>query len=262
MTKVALVTGGSSGIGLATVQLLSENGYKVYELSRTGASTQQCVHITADVTKPDTVQAAVRQIIDAEKGIDLLVNNAGFGISGAVECTSAEDAHSQMEVNFFGQLNCMQAVLPYMRQAGKGHIVNLSSVAAPIAIPFQGFYSASKAAINSITLALRNEVRPFGVKVCAVQPGDVKTGFTAARKKSAGGEDVYGKVLQHAVEVMEHDEQNGMPPQAVAKTILRAAKAKNPKALYTVGAQYQVFAFINKILPVTAVNYLVGKIYH
>ena len=262
MTKVALVTGGSSGIGLATAKMLQKLGYCVYELSRTGTSQGEIVHKSADVTDPAQVQAAVEQVIEAEGKIDLLVNNAGFGISGAVECTSSKDAHSQFEVNFFGQLNCIQAILPYMREAGNGHIVNLSSVAAPIAIPFQGFYSATKAAVNSLTLALRNEVRPFHIKVCAVQPGDVKTGFTAARIKSQEGGTVYGSVLAHAVSVMEHDEQNGMPPEAVAKVICKAAQAKNPAALYTVGTQYRLFTLINKLLPATAVNFLVGKIYH
>lgn len=261
MKQIAIITGGSSGIGLATAKLLSENGYAVYELSRHGASSGGITHITADVTDRESVQSAVQTVLDKEGRVDLLVNNAGFGISGAVECTTSADAHAQLEVNFFGTLNCIQAVLPAMRAQHGGHIVNLSSVAAPIAIPFQAFYSATKAAINSLTLSLRNEVRPFCIKVCAVQPGDVRTGFTAARKKSAEGEAIYGRTLTHAVEVMEHDEQNGMPPEAVARLILKAAAAKNPKALYTTGLTYKLFTLIAKVLPATAVNYLVGKIY-
>lgn len=261
MNAVALVTGGSSGIGRETALLLQNNGYKVYELSRTGQTAHGVTHLDGDVTKADTVRQAVDRIIQEEGRIDLLVNNAGFGISGAVECTSYEDAHRQFEVNFFGQLYSIQAVLPYMRKAQRGCIINLSSVAAPIAIPFQGFYSATKAAINSMTLSLRNEVRPFHIKVCAVQPGDVKTGFTAARMKSHAGDDVYGDVLTRSVSVMEHDEKTGMPPAAVAGAILKAAGAKNPKALYTVGAKYRLFTFLNKILPTTLVNYLVGKMY-
>ena len=148
-----------------------------------------------------------------------------------------------------------------MRAQKSGHIVNISSVAAPIAIPFQSFYSATKAATNSLTLALRNEVKPFGVKICAILPGDVKTGFTAARKKSSSGADVYGAALDHAVAVMEHDEQNGMPPEMVAKAVLRAATTKNPKAFATVGFQYQVFVLLAKLLPATWTNALVGMIY-
>ena len=177
-----------------------------------------------------------------------------------MEFTDSADAHAQLEVNFYGAFNCIQAVLPQMRAQASGRIINLSSVAAPIAIPYQSFYSAAKAAINSLTLALRNEVRPFGIQVCAVQPGDIRTGFTAARKKSHAGSHIY-KSLDRAVAVMEHDEQNGMAPEAVAKVILKAANARKCRALYTVGAQYKLFILINKLLPATTVNWLVGKIY-
>lgn len=261
MKRVCMITGGSSGIGKATADLLLQNGYTVYELSRREAENGAILHITADVTIPVQVQAAVERILQKEGQIDLLVNNAGFGISGAAEFTDPADAHAQLEVNFFGALNCIQAVLPSMRAAKRGCIVNVSSVAAPIAIPFQSFYSATKAAVNSLTLALRNEVKPFGVKVCAVLPGDVKTGFTAARKKSAAGEDVYGKALEHAVAVMEHDEQTGMPPEKVARAVLHAAAERNPRAFRTVGTSYQLFVFIAKVLPATWTNALVGLIY-
>lgn len=259
--RIALVTGGSSGIGKATALRLLQEGYRVYELSRRDGTDSAILHLHADVTDPASVSAAVSDVLAREGRIDLLVNNAGFGISGAVECTETADAHAQFEVNFFGALNCIQAVLPTMRAQGEGHIINISSVAAPIAIPFQSFYSAAKAAINSLTLALRNEVWPFGIRVCAVQPGDVRTDFTAARKKSIAGADIYGSALTHAIEVMEHDEQNGMPPETVAKTVCRAARCRFPRAIYTVGLQYKLFAYIAKLLPATFVNFLVGKIY-
>ena len=253
MKKIAIVTGGSSGIGRAAALMLCENGYTVYEFSRRGENYSSIFHITADVTNPASIAAATARVIGKEGRIDLLVNNAGFGISGPVEFTDSADAHAQLEVNFYGAFNCIQAVLPQMRAQASGRIINLSSVAAPIAIPYQSFYSAAKAAINSLTLALRNEVRPFGIQVCAVQPGDIRTGFTAAR-------NIY-KSLDRAVAVMEHDEQNGMAPEAVAKVILKAANARKCRALYTVGAQYKLFTLINKLLPATTVNWLVGRIY-
>jgi short-subunit dehydrogenase len=261
MKRVCVLTGGSSGIGKATASLLAKNGFTVYELSRSGADAESIRHITADVTEPEQVKAAVAQVIAEQSQINLLVNNAGFGISGAVEFTDLKDAAAQLNINFFGTLHCIQAVLPYMRAQKSGYIVNISSVAAPIAIPFQAFYSATKAATNSLTLALRNEVKPFGIKACAILPGDVKTGFTAARKKSCAGADVYGEAIDRAVAVMEHDEQNGMPPELVARAVLRAANAKNPKAFATVGFQYQVFVLLAKILPATWTNALVGMIY-
>ncbi|MBA4347593.1 MAG: short-chain dehydrogenase [Clostridiales bacterium] len=261
MKRVCVITGGSSGIGKATAELLAKNGFTVYELSRNGLDAEGIRHITADVTEPEQVKAAIAKVHATEGQIDLLVNNAGFGISGAVEFTDPKDAAAQLNVNFFGMLRCIQAVLPAMRAQKSGHIVNISSVAAPIAIPFQAFYSATKSATNSLTLALRNEVKPFGVKVCAILPGDIKTGFTAARKKSSAGADIYGEAINRAVSVMEHDEQNGMPPLTIAKAVLRAANAKNPKAYYTVGLQYQVFVLLAKLLPASLTNALVGMIY-
>ena len=261
MKRVCVLTGGSSGIGRATANLLAQNGFTVYELSRNGADAGEIRHITADVTQPEQVRFAIATIFEQEAQIDLLVNNAGFGISGAVEFTDPKEAFDQLNVNFFGALHCIQAVLPHMRAQKSGHIVNISSVAAPIAIPFQAFYSATKSATNSLTLALRNEVKPFGIKACAILPGDVKTGFTAARKKSCAGAEVYGEAIDHAVAVMEHDEQNGMPPELVAKAVLRAANAKNPKAFATVGFQYQLFVLLSKLLPASLTNALVGMIY-
>ncbi len=261
MKRVCMLTGGSSGIGRAAAELLCGNGCIVYELSRKGTDFGNIRHITADITDPGQVRAAVERILLEEGQIDILVNNAGFGISGAAEFTGLSEAHAQLEVNFFGALNCIQSVLPSMREAKSGHIINVSSVAAPIAIPFQSFYSAAKAAVNSLTLALRNEVKPFGVKVCAVLPGDVKTGFTAARRKSAAGAEIYGEALAHAVSVMEQDEQSGMPPERVAQSILRAANEKHPRAFRTVGTSYQLFVFLAKLLPATWTNALVGLIY-
>jgi len=261
MKRVCVLTGGSSGIGKATAELLAKDGFTVYELSRNGADAESIRHITADVTEPEQVKSAIAQVLAEQGQIDLLINNAGFGISGAVEFTDPKDAFAQLNVNFFGALHCIQAVLPQMREQKSGHIVNISSVAAPIAIPFQAFYSATKSATNSLTLALRNEVKPFGIKACAILPGDVRTGFTAARKKSCAGADVYGEAIDRAVAVMEHDETNGMPPEMVARAVLRAANAKNPKAFTTVGFQYQVFVLLAKLLPATWTNALVGMIY-
>ena len=158
--KVAVVTGGTSGIGRATALALKDAGCTVYELSRRAQGVEGLHHISADVTKEESVRAAVEQIMAREGRIDILVNNAGFGISGAVEFTSTEDAKSLFDVNFFGMVNMNRQVVPIMREAGHGRIVNLSSVAAPVPIPFQTYYSATKAAVNAYTMALANELRP------------------------------------------------------------------------------------------------------
>lgn len=259
--SVVIITGGSSGIGLACCEKFLQNNYKVYELSRkNGSENKNIIHIKADVTDEQSVADAIQTIFEKEKRIDVLVNNAGFGIAGSIEDTDINDAKKQFDVNFFGAVICAQKVLPYMRKQGFGRIVNISSMAAPLAIPFQAFYSASKAAVNSFTLSLANEVKPFGITVCAVMPGDVKTGFTAAREKS-NTDSAYKEVLERSLAVMEHDEQNGMPPSAIADAVFKAATAKNPKPLSTKGTQYHLFAGLSKVLPTGLVNRIVGSIY-
>ena len=170
---VLLITGASGGIGKATALLFASRGYRVYGLSRSPYDSGPVQHIPADVTKPDTVAAAVEQVLSREGRIDLLICNAGFGISGPVEFTSLESAHRQFDVNFFGAMTCIQTVLPHMRQQGYGRILCVSSVAAVLSIPFQSFYSAAKAALNALVLALANEVRPHNIQVAALMPGDI-----------------------------------------------------------------------------------------
>ncbi len=261
MKPVAIVTGGSGGIGRATAALLAEKGYRVYALSRSCSGPDGVAALGCDVNDVCSVNAAVSTVLAREGRVDLLVNNAGYGISGPIETTDPASAQALFNTNFFGQLRCAQAVLPTMRAQGSGRIVFLSSVAAPIAIPFQAFYSATKAATNTMALALRNEVAPFGVLVSAVMPGDVKTGFTAARQKNLDGQDIYGQAMLRAVESMERDEQGGMPPGKVAALIVRIAQKKRPKALYTAGGKYKLFVLIAKLLPASLCNWLVGKLY-
>ena len=182
--RTALVTGGSSGIGRCTAVALSKAGYIVYEFSRRDVPVEGVRHMCVDVTDEASVQAAVGQILLERGSIEILVNCAGFGISGAVEFTESEQAKAQFNVNFFGTVNVSRAVLPSMRRQHRGHIVNISSVAAVAHIPFQAFYSASKAAVSSYSCALDNEVSPYGVRVTAVELGDIHTGFTQARQKT------------------------------------------------------------------------------
>ena len=158
--KVAIVTGGSGGIGRCTAAALSRAGCRVYELSRRERLAEGVIHLTADVTDEEQTRAAVEQVMEREGQIDILVNNAGFGISGAAEYTRTEDSHAQLELNLFGMDNATRAVLPHMRRQRKGRIVCMSSIAGILPIPFQLWYSVSKAAINAYVLALQNEVRP------------------------------------------------------------------------------------------------------
>ena len=261
MKRVAVVTGGTSGIGLATANALRDAGANVYVLSRHAAELPGLAHIAADVSDERSVSEAIASVYEREGRLDVLVNNAGFGISGAAEFTQNEDARRLLDVNLFGMVNATKAALPLMRAQGGGRIVNVSSVAAPLCIPFQAWYSVSKAAINAYTLALSNEVKPFGVSVCAVMPGDIRTGFTAAREKSHAGDDVYGGRIARSVAKMEKDEKNGMAPEVAGRFLARVALKKRVKPYYAIGASYKLFVMLSRLLPCRLIAWLLGLLY-
>ena len=259
--RIVVITGATSGIGLAMAEKFSREGDKVFALARREAELPEGMSfIPCDVTDEGRVKEVVSEVVSREGRIDVLINNAGFGISGAVEFTELGDAKRQFDVNFFGMVNMTKAVLPVMRENGGGRIVNLSSVAAVTPIPYQTYYSASKAAINCYTMALQNEVRGHNIKVSALMPGDVKTGFTAARKKSLVGTDVY-PALEKSVKTMEHDEQNGMPPSRLAARAYAISNKRSPKPLYSCGASYRLFCVLAKVLPNRFVNWILSKLY-
>lgn len=261
MQRIVLITGATSGIGLAMAEKFAAEGCKVYAAARREKPLPAGAEfICLDVTDPIAAEKAVRGIAEREGRIDLLINNAGFGISGAVEFTDPEDAKRQFDVNFFGMTNVTRAVIPVMRAQGGGRIINMSSVAAVTPIPYQTYYSASKAAINCYTMALANEVRGFNVKVSALMPGDVKTGFTAARKKSIEGAEVYPS-LERSVKRMEHDEQNGMSPAQLAKRAYSISNKRSPKPAYSCGLSYRLFCVLAKVLPDRFVNWILSKLY-
>ena len=259
--RVALVTGGSSGIGQCTAAALRDAGCAVYEFSRREHSEQGIRHISVDVTDEAAVRFAVGQIAQEEGGIDIVINCAGFGISGAVEFTELADAKRQFDVNFFGMVNINRAVIPVMRCRGGGRIVNVSSVAAVAHIPFQTYYSASKAAIESYTCALANELKPFGITVTAAQPGDIRTGFTEARKKSAIGDEIYDGRISRSVAGMEKDERKGMSPEFAGRYIAKLALKPSVKPIYTVGFGYKFLSLLCKLLPCRFRNWIVGVLY-
>ena len=260
-SSVAIVTGGSSGIGLAAARALRDQGITVFVLSRHPFAEKGLHHLCCDVADERQCAEMVQTVLRKAGDLDLLVNCAGFGISGAVEFTELADAKKQMEVNFFGAVNMTKAVLSHMRERGNGKIVNISSVAAPAAIPFQAYYSASKAAINAWTAALANELRPYGVTVTAIQPGDIKTGFTAAREKSVAGDEAYGGRISKSVAKMEHDEQNGMDPAKAGAYIAKVALKEHPKPVYTIGFSYKAICVLLKLLPSRLANWAIGKLY-
>ncbi len=230
--QVLVITGGSSGIGLATARLFAQKGWRVFELSRhERVQVEGVTHLDCDVTDEAQCLDAIDEVLWQEGQIDVLISNAGYGISGSVEFTDTGDAKAMFDVNFFGALNITKAVLPLMRDQRSGRILFTSSVAAPLSVPFQSMYSASKAALNDMALALQNEVRAFGIHVSVLMPGDVSTGFTAARKKSEEGMDAYGNIRK-AVSAMEKDEQGGMSPRQMAKELYSIATCACPAPQY------------------------------
>lgn len=261
MERIAIITGGSSGIGLETARALAAAGCRVYEFSRRDAQFDFMRHMRVDVTDENAVREAVDAVAREAGRIDILVNNAGYGISGAFEFTESADSHRLMKVNLFGMDNTIRAVLPHMRRAGRGRIVNLSSVAGPLPIPFQAWYSISKAAVSAMTMAVANEVKPYGVSVCCVMPGDIKTGFTAARQKSVAGDVEYGGRIKKSVARMEHDEQTGMSPATAGRFIARLALKKRVAPYNTIGLAYKGCVLLSKLLPGPLIRFILGKMY-
>lgn len=258
--KTLLLTGGSSGIGKATAELFSARGWKVFELSRHGQGTDGILHVDCDVCDEQSVQQAVSEVMTACEHLDVVISNAGYGISGAIEFTQMTDAKHQFDVNFFGALAVTKAVLPYLRKQGRGQIIYTSSVAAALPVPYQAFYSASKAAINAMALALQNEVREFGIDVSVLMPGDVSTGFTDKREKSIAGEEVYTHIVK-AVASMEQDERHGMTPVQMAEQFYSIATQSHPRFLHIGGWTYKLLYGLSCLLPIGIVNRIEGKMY-
>jgi len=190
------------------------------------------------------------------------VNNAGGGISGSVEKTALADAKNLFDLNFFAHFEAITYVIPHMRSRKSGTIINIGSVAGSMHVPFQAFYSASKAALESLSNCLRGELAPFGIKVSTIMPGDTRTGFTDAREKEFIENDPdYGTRISHSIKLMEKDERNGMPPKKVALLIYKAARSKNPKPAYIAGAKYNFFMLLNRILPKRFVQFVLNSMY-
>ncbi len=261
MRKICIVTGGSSGIGRAAARSLADRGCAVYEFSRRDVPQDGVIHRTVDVTDEAAVKAAVDEIAAEAGRIDVLVNNAGFGISGVMELTDNDDARRLMEVNLMGAVNCAKAVIPHMRTAGGGRIVNLSSIAGALALPYQGWYCISKAAVLAFSESLRNEVRQFGIGVAAILPGDIHTGFTDAREKDDRGNDLYGGALNRSVSGMERDERTGIRPEAAGAFVAKIALKKSVKPRYVIGNKYRLFLALADVLPNSAVSWIVAKMY-
>ena len=257
--RIVVITGASRGIGAACADSFLRNGDTVYALCRSKPDDPRIHHIPTDLTDAAQAASAIDSIITDAGRIDVLLLNAGMGISGSVEHTELSDAKLQFDVCYFGALRVLTPALPALRNS-KGMILFTSSVAAVTPIPFQAHYSACKAAINALSLALRNELRGTGIRVSAILPGDVKTGFTAARKKNEAGSELYPAMLR-SVAKMEQDEQSGMSPQRIAERFLSVSMKKNPKPFYSVGLAYSAVCVLVKLLPARLAAWILGLMY-
>ncbi len=257
--KVVIITGASAGIGKSTAKYFTDRGDKVYNLSR--RENPETENVKTDVSNRQNVFDSVKEVFNREKRIDVLINCAGFGIAGAIETAKEEDIKKIFDVNFMGTIYPIQAVLPYMREQMSGTIINVSSAGAPLSLPFQAFYSSTKSAVSSMTEALRIEVKPYNIKVCAVLPGDIVTEFTDKRKTFISPNDVYKPRVESSVGKMSKDEQNGMSPETIAKLIYKMAYKKNPPVYVVGGLNYKILVRLSKVLPKNFVVYLIGKLY-
>ena len=252
--KITLVTGASSGIGRAAARLLAKEGYTVYGTSRR-ANYEKVEYEGASYTMlpmtledEESVKQAVAYIIEKRGRLDLLVNAAGSGIAGAIEETTAEEAAGQFDVCLFGVIRVLGCALPHMREAGGGMIINIGSLSACFPVPFQAMYSACKAALFSLTTALRMELKPYGIKACTVEPGNTISGFIQSRtyaKKTCATE--YRRYLERSMCVV-NSEYAAYSPETCAKTVLKVARMKNPPVRVSPGFGYKLLYGLSKLV--------------
>jgi len=235
--RSVLVTGASAGIGRACADRLHAAGWTVTGASRRGTSSGGWAGLAMDVDDEESVRSGVAAVLEAAGRLDAVVAAAGWGLAGAAECSSVQEAKAQLETNFWGSVRVVQRVLPAMRAQRAGRIVLISSIGGVIGIPFQAFYSASKFALEGFGEALAYEVAPFGVQVTLVQPGNVRTDFTASRRMAAaaGHDAVYAAAARKAISRMERDERAGVPATDVAGVVLRVLAVSRPPRRVSAG---------------------------
>ncbi len=268
--KTVLVTGGSGGIGAATARLLCDAGITVYAASRSGKAPEgysqngNMIPVVMDVNDAQAIAAVVGRIVRERESLDAVVCNAGNGIAGPIEETSIEEIEAQYSTTFYGVVKTVQACLPVFRRQGHGRVVTVSSVAALAPLPFQGYYSCVKAGILQLTKALAIETKEFGVQCCVVMPGDVKTGFTKARRvalKTQSEDSPYHKGCVKAVADMARDEDGGMSPEVIGKAILRQLCRKRMSPEITPTFLYSLLVFLIRRLPQRLVLRVIGRMY-
>jgi len=259
MSKTIIITGTSSGIGLELAEYFGKKGNKVYGLSRKLVSSDYFVSISTDITDKDQIDNAVSEILKTEKQIDVLINNAGMGMVGAVEDSTKEDITKLFNLNLIGSVQMMTAVLPKMREQKSGKIINISSIGSEMGLPFRGFYSASKSALDKVTEAMRYEVYPWDIHVCSLHLGDIKTNIAENRVKTKVSE-AYKNVFDKVYALMNAHVGDGTDPLDVAIYIDRLLSQSKWKAHYYYGKLGQKIGVPLKwILPQSTYENLMKK---
>lgn len=252
MSKVVLITGGSSGIGKSVGEFLNNKNFIVYGTSRNPDKCKDSKFpiLALDVLNNDTINDCVKLLLDKEGRIDVLINNAGAGITGPVEETPEEEIKKNFDTNFFGPINVIKAVLPQMRKQRSGLIINVTSIAGYMGLPYRGVYSASKAALEIITEAISMEIKDFNIKITNIAPGDFATNIAAGRFHAPVLKDSSYKKYGDVLKAIDEDVNKSADPIAVAKAIYKIIETKNPRIHYKVGAFMQKFSIVLKrILP-------------
>ena len=267
MKKVIFITGVSSGFGLHIAKTLSSQGHVVYGSSRKDGFQLEGVKVVKmDVNDEQEVKSTIDEIVGKEGKLDILINNAGIGLGGALQDFSEKESMIELNTNLLGVFRCSKFALPHMISNGDGKIITIGSIAGLLALPFQGFYSASKFGVEGFLESLRYEVSKFGVKVVLVNPGDFHTGFTSNRKLIEGAkEGNYKDALEKTLAVIEKDETGGLDPAILAKKVGRIVNKKNPRHRYIIASLDQKLAvLLKRILPsklfykILASHYKVG----
>ena len=251
--KTVLITGASTGIGKAIGEHLLDKGYRVFGTSRNPSKfpDSKLRLLAVDVRNQTSIEAAITTILAECGQIDVLINNAGVGIAGAAEEVPMDEIRNNFEVNFFGPIQVMKAVLPSMRARRSGLVVNISSIAGYMGLPYRGAYSASKSALSILSEAVAMEVRGFGIRVCCVAPGDFATNIAAGRFHAPvlSGSD-YATGYQKTLDLMNDHVDSGDNPLEMARAIAQIIESQNPKILYKVGSFLQKFSVVLKfVLP-------------
>lgn len=260
MKKVVIITGAASGIGRATAEYLAQKGFAVYGVDKNGFTAETYRSMQADVNDYEAMAHIFGEVHSQCGRIDVVINNAGFGIAGAIEDASIEHIRAIAETNFIALTVSTKLAIPYLKET-RGRLVNIGSVGGIIPLPYQAMYSATKAAVEVFSRAVATEVKPFGVRVVCVMPGDTKTNFTAARIKDGESNSDNSAKMVKSVGKMEKDEQNGASPIKVAKVVHKAITRKRYLKRVAVGSSSKMIVFLTKILSANTVDRIVGKLY-